>query len=335
MQRTLKPLTAITMLAGALLSAPTFTATAEVEDTIRKSFSVAAGGTLIMDVDRGSIEIATGSAHDLGVEVIRKVDAWSRGRGEEVLKEHKVELSQEGNNVRIYSKSKKESWSLWGRRRENLRVRYLISTPKKYNADVRTAGGGISIADLDGEVKARTSGGSLKFGRIQGPVWGRTSGGSITLQACKQPVDVETSGGGLKIGEVEGPVVAKTSGGSIEINKVKGNVIARTSGGGIHVSDVFGKIDASTSGGSVSARLSSQPAGDCTLKTSGGSIDVQLAEKISVDLDATTSGGRVITDIPVSVHGELKKTALKSKINGGGPLLVLHTSGGNVHIRKL
>ena len=62
---------------------------------------------------------------------------------------------------------------------------------------------------------------------------------------------------------------------------------------------------------------------------------MQLTEKVAVNLDASTSGGRVIADIPVTVQGELKRTALKSKINGGGPALYLHTTGGNVHIRPL
>lgn len=333
-RRLIRPIL-LTTLAGLALAALTFTTTADVEDHIKKSFAVAANGTLIMDVDRGSIEINTGAGSDVVVEVIRKVDTLFQKRAETVLRDHNVEFSQEGNNVKIYSRSPKTSWSLFGRRSPNLRVRYIITTPSKYNADVKTSGGGIIVNDLDGEVKARTSGGGLKFGRIQGPVWGRTSGGSVTISACKKSVDVETSGGSVKIGEVEGPVIARTSGGSIEINRVKGSVLARTSGGGIHVNEVFGKIDASTSGGPVTARLSSQPDGACTLKTSGGSIEVQLAEKIAVDLDASTSGGRVIADIPVTVQGELHKTALRSKVNGGGPALVLHTSGGNVRIRRM
>ncbi|MBI4657834.1 MAG: DUF4097 family beta strand repeat protein [Verrucomicrobia bacterium] len=322
----------VTVILG-ILCLPT---TAEVQDTLKKSFSVGAGGTLIVDVDRGSIDITTGSGNELRVEVIRKANSLSRARAESILKEHKVELKQEGNNVRIYSRYRiGRSWSIWGWRRAGLSVRYAISTPRQYNADLATAGGSISTSDLDGQVKARTSGGSLKFGRMLGPIWGRTSGGSITVQACKHSVDVESSGGGLKIGEVEGSVVGRTSGGSIEISRVTGNVMARTSGGSIRVNEVLGKIDASTSGGSVNARLSSQPEGDCTLKTSGGSIEVQLPERIAVNLDASTSGGRVITDFPVTVQGELRKNALKSKLNGGGPALVLHTSGGNVHIRRL
>lgn len=312
------------------------TAKGDVEDKIQKSFSVGANGTLVMDVDRGSIEIKTAQGNNVTVEVIRQAGASNRTKAEDTLKLHQVDLSQTGNDVRIQAKFKDAGASgflkNWNRQ---LRVRYLISVPKQYNADVKTSGGSISVADLAGTVRGRTSGGSLNFGQIEGTVWGRTSGGSITLTGCKNEVDVETSGGSLKIGEVEGPVTAKTSGGSIHITRAKGQVHAETSGGGIHIEEALAKVHATTSGGSVTARMANQPNGDCVLKTSGGSIDVRLAEKVAVDLDASTSGGRVITEIPVTIQGEVKKTALKTKLNGGGPALVLHTSGGNVHIRKL
>jgi hypothetical protein len=55
-----------------------------------------------------------------------------------------------------------------------------------------------------------------------------------------------------------------------------------------------------------------------------------------VDVDASTSGGRVSSDLPVvtTVQGEQKKNELRGKINGGGPLVKAHTSGGNVRIEK-
>jgi hypothetical protein len=49
------------------------------------------------------------------------------------------------------------------------------------------------------------------------------------------------------------------------------------------------------------------------------------------------SGGHVANDFPVTVkaQGELKRSALQGKINGGGPLVWLRTSGGNIHIEKM
>jgi len=70
--------------------------------------------------------------------------------------------------------------------------------------------------------------------------------------------------------------------------------------------------------------------------TSGGNITIAMAERIAVDVDASTSGGRVSTDFPIAtiVQGEQKKNELRGKINGGGPLVKAHTSGGNVRLEK-
>jgi hypothetical protein len=51
-------------------------------------------------------------------------------------------------------------------------------------------------------------------------------------------------------------------------------------------------------------------------------------------VDAKTSGGKVVTEFPVIVQGELKKSVLVGKINGGGPELLLRTSGGNIKLYK-
>jgi hypothetical protein len=124
----------------------------------------------------------------------------------------------------------------------------------------------------------------------------------------------------------------KTSGGSIRIGKVAGEVKAITSGGSIKVKEVKGTINAKTSGGSVTAYISEQPEGDCSLTTSGGSVSAHLAGNIKVYVDAKTSGGTAHSDF--SIDGEKSKRKIRGKINGGGPELYLRTSGGGVKIYK-
>jgi hypothetical protein len=112
--------------------------------------------------------------------------------------------------------------------------------------------------------------------------------------------------------------------------------VVRTSGGGIQVADIRGPIEARTSGGSITVNLLGQPAGDCIFKTSGGSVTVVLGEQVAVDVDAHTSGGRVTTDFPVAavIQGEQKKNEIRGKVNGGGPLITAHSSGGSVRFEK-
>jgi len=319
-----------------LLSAALAFAASDVEDRLHESFQVKAGGKLVIEADRGSIEVKSAEAEQVAIEVFRKVGRESEAKAQEILKNHEIKFSRDGDTVRVRAEFRKDWKSVGKDQGRNLQVRYEVSVPKRYDVDLKTAGGSIKVADLIGEARGRTAGGSLNFGRMEGPIYGRTSGGSISVAGCKGNVDVETAGGSIQLGEVEGNATAHTSGGSINVKKMSGKSVVSTSGGSIEVVEVNGSIDASTSGGSITAGLSAQPADACRLHTSGGSVKVSLAEKIAVDVDARTSGGRVVTDLPVVavVRGEHKPNVLQGKINGGGPSLSLETSGGSIYLQK-
>ncbi|HEV8131034.1 MAG TPA: DUF4097 family beta strand repeat-containing protein [Acidobacteriota bacterium] len=305
-----------------------------IQDSVNKTFQVRPGGRLVVDADLGSIQVRTGDPSRVDVEVIRKVYAGDRADTESILRDLDLQITQSGNDVTVRAKLPYgyRGWRNFGRNR--LQLSFNITVPHAYNVDLNTSGGSIGVDDLQGEVRSRTSGGSLRFGRIQGPVYGRTSGGSIHLEGSNGIADVETSGGGIRIGNVEGDVRAHTSGGSIHIEHAKGTVSAETSGGGIQVEEVMGDIQAGTSGGSISATITQQPRGSCRLSTSGGSVTANLADNIAVNLDAEASGGGVHVDFPVTVQGTIEKHSLRGPINGGGPKLVLRTSGGGVYVRR-
>ncbi len=290
---------------------------ADVEDVLKKSFSVEPGGTLFLESNLGSVDIRTQAGPTVHIEMTRTMDTNDHGRAAEILNDLKLDLRQEGKNVILRAEYRREKswWRFWGHNR--LKIRYQIIVPARYNVDVGTGGGSITISDLEGDVKAHTSGGSLNMGKIRGTVYGRTSGGSVTLEGCQGRANVHTSGGSIRIGKVAGPVEANTSGGSIEVE------------------EVMGTIQAETSGGHIGATLSHQPDADCRLSSSGGGIQVYIRQDLKLTIDAHTSGGNVRSDLPLTVSGELSRNRLNAKLNGGGPLLYLRTSGGNISINKL
>jgi DUF4097 and DUF4098 domain-containing protein YvlB len=293
-------------------------------EVIRKGFTVADGGTLHLDAGVGSIKIVTGGS-GVAFEVTRKYT------DEDVLQEHKITFSQQGNDV-IVDSDITHTWSNWWHRYE---VQWNIRVPAHYNIDVKTSGGSIDLADIGGTTEAHTSGGSIKTGNLTGAAMLKTSGGSITIEGGRANIDAGTSGGSITIGDTDGTVEAHTSGGSITIARANGDVTARTSGGGIRIEDAAGAVNASTSGGSISARLSRQPRGDSKLSTSGGGVSVTLGPGIGVELDAHASGGGVHSDVPVTVMGRQDDDSLRGSIGGGGPKLVLRSSGGGVRIKPL
>jgi hypothetical protein len=306
---------------------------ASAQMDIQRAFSVRPGGRLVMDVEPGSIEVKTTGDSRIVVDVFRKVERGGDFRAEELLRQHEVNFEQQGNDLIVRARFPHEDSRRW--RRSGLQVRYVVSIPTEFNVDLKTSGGGIRVDDLRGEVRVKTSGGGLQFGKIEGPIIGNTSGGGISLAGCNGKVEVRTSGGGINIGSGTGDLLAETSGGGITIEDFAGDAVVRTSGGGIRINRIEGSIDASTSGGPIVAALSGQPKKDCRLHTSGGGITVELDEALALNINAEASGGGVTTELPLTVQGELRKGLLRGTLNGGGQALILQTSGGSIHLRKL
>lgn len=324
-----------TRVALAFLFAATVAARADVEDKINKSFQVQPGGQLIVAVDRGSIDVKTADREVVDIEVIRKAGG-SESKARAILNDHVVTTSQDGSRVELKAEFKGAKSSGWFKKSPELQVRFVISIPRKFDVNLKTAGGHIDVEGLAGTLQAATSGGHLNFKQIEGPITARTSGGHIKIAGSKGKVEISTSGGHLDLSAVEGDVTAKTSGGAIHADRITGRCVLKTSGGSIEVSALKGSVEAATSGGGIEAELIDQPAGDCSFKTSGGGITVTLGEKVAVDVDLHTSAGRLSTDFPVTTvfQGDKDKHELRGKINGGGPLITAHTSAGGVRLRK-
>ncbi len=306
---------------------------ATVEDEQSKTFTVAPGGKLVIDADRGSIDLQPGSDDQLDIRVHRKVTSSSERRAREVLEAHEVTFRQDGDTVSVRARSN-QSWQHLGWWGGGFGVRYEITLPRRFNVDLKTAGGSIAIAELAGEVRAHTSGGSLKFGVIDGPVTCKTAGGSIRIASAAGVVDAHTSGGSVSVDEAKAPATLGTSGGSIRVKQARAALKADTSGGSIELGEVGAGVEATTSGGSIRAGFVRAPESNCRLATSGGSVRVTLPADANLNVDARTSGGRVTCDLPVTVQGEVKRNELVGRLGSGGPLLQLRTSGGSISIRK-
>ncbi|HNQ88577.1 MAG TPA: DUF4097 family beta strand repeat-containing protein [Verrucomicrobiota bacterium] len=305
---------------------------AEIDDTMVKSFPAPAGGKLVIDSDRGSIDIKTGDGDQVEIRVQRTVKAPTATRAEETLKNHELTFAAEGPQVTVRARFRGKLGGFL-RQSPELQVRYVVQVPRRFNLDLQTAGGSITVGDLTGTLRAQTAGGNIKTGKIDDTVWARTAGGSITIAAAAARVDARTAGGSIDIGTAGGDAVAETAGGSIRIRQAGAGVRAETAGGGITLDECTGPLHARTAGGSISATLTGSPETDCSLETAAGSIELQVPRTCSAEIDAATAGGTVRTDLSIVVQGEQKRGALEGKLGQGGRTLRLRTSAGNIHLK--
>ena len=320
-----------------LTAAFPFKALSKYQDSIERTFMVHEGGTLDIKSCLGSISVTTSTKETVEITVNREVDTNNSSLAKEVLEDLEIKMEKQRDDVYIeidYKNKDRNFFSLFSNKRRRLRLKIEVVIPEKYNVDLKTSGGSITVEDLDGYANGRTSGGSIELESVNGPVNASTSGGRIRLVNANGDVDLRSSGGGITTENISGDVNAHTSGGRIKIGDVTGSIEAHTSGGGIEIGEVAGNIDATTSGGSLTAYLSNQITENCRLTSSGGSIYLYINPECRFSINAQTSGGGVKTDFPVTLTGVLKKNRLNADINGGGHKIYLRTSGGSINLKK-
>jgi TonB family protein len=213
-----------------------------------------------------------------------------------------------------------------------------------------TAGGHINAGNIAGDASLRSGGGHIRAGQIGGRADLQTDGGNITVGEAGNLVSVRTGGGQIDFGEVRGSVRAQTGGGGIRIMYVTGPMEVESSAGSICLTRVAGTVRAATAGGTITAWINPDaPSSGGTVHlpglsqlTSGnGDIVVYLPRNLAADIDAVVESGggqRIEADpaLALQVQGRANGPVhALAALNGGGPTLKLHTTGGRIRLQFL
>ncbi len=149
-------------------------------------------------------------------------------------------------------------------------------------------------------------------------------------------LDLHSGDGHIEIEQVRGTMRLDTGDGRIEARSLDGNLRARTSDGSIRVQGRFDNLELHTGDGHVEAEIAagSRMNSAWSVSTSDGSVDLRLPGEFAADLDARTGDGHITLDLPVTVSGSFGRNKVRGKINGGGPVLEIRTSDGNIRLER-
>ena len=208
---------------------------------------------------------------------------------------------------------------------------------------LHTGGGGIEVRHANGKVVAETGGGSVEISGAQGATI-ETGGGSIEVRQCNGKVKVSTGGGSVDLSDIGGGAEIETGGGTIRLTSAKGHVHAETGGGGIELYGVP-SAQAETGAGGIVVKLVNNGGErrDSDLETAAGDITVYLASDVAVNVRASVdlaNGHRItseFSDIHISSEGGQwgpKTFNAEGQLNGGGPVLKVHTSTGDISFKR-
>jgi hypothetical protein len=206
-----------------------------------------------------------------------------------------------------------------------------------------SGGGNIEIGKVGSDVKAETGGGSIHIDSAGGTIAAKSGGGNLRIGNGKV-MWLETGGGRIQVAKCEGKIKAESGGGGIELSDVLGPAEIQTGGGGIKVGPIIGGIRAETGSGPIYATLARGGIAftDSRLETSVGDIVVYVPDGLAITIRAAVEAARgqgIQSDFSeIKVHGSgqygPREFYAEGSLNGGGPVLHVHTSTGNIAIKR-
>ncbi len=230
------------------------------------------------------------------------------------------------------------------------------------SVNVETGGDAIDIGSVGGDLKLETGGGNISIGSIKGMIKAETGGGNVTVLSGGTGAMIEAGGGNVDIKRCGGRVKASTGGGSITLGDIAGPAEIETGGGSIRLTSAKGRVGANAGAGTIelygvpSARVETGAGGitvkfintgaersDSILETSAGDITVYIAPDVAMSVRASVDlgNGHHITsdfsDIHIAAEGGQwapRTLSAEGKLNGGGPLLKVRTTTGDICFRR-
>ncbi|HLW87727.1 MAG TPA: hypothetical protein VKR57_04500 [Terriglobales bacterium] len=228
--------------------------------------------------------------------------------------------------------------------------------------NAETGGGNIDVGKVASDVSLHTGGGSIRVNSAKGKIVAESGGGSVVVSSGSQGAELETGGGSIQVDRCAGKVTATTGGGSIDLGDIGGPVEIETGGGSIRLASAKGPVKAETGGGSIEllgvpsaraetgaggieARFIASDAGrsDSVLETSAGDIMVYVAPNVKLSIRASievANGHRIaseFSEIRVTTEGGdygPKTVTAEGDLNGGGPVLKVRTTTGDISFRR-
>jgi len=284
-----------------------------IERTEQHAWPVGDTPLVQLQTFRGAIRVETAKSSQVELELTARTSdesdrVWLNGlslRADQFGSGLALRLERAGNGVELTL-----------RQPPVRQVLLVLRVPAGAQLDLLTRDGGVDIGnDMASRVRVHTEQGDVYIGRVNGSVKVDTLRGNLSVARAAGDLDLRNRQGDILVGTVVGASRVKADSGNIEITNVEGALEAEAVAGNLEVGFIRGV---------------QQPA---KLKASAGDVHVKLDPAAAVDLQARSHWGRIKSDAAFDdAATKSGKRRLTAQLNGGGPLLMLDASGGDVRI---
>jgi len=266
-----------------------------------------------VEVSTGSGDISVHQGDSSSIKVIGHIHAGHNWFGNSNVMDRvkRIEanppIQQTGNLVHIGRIDDPEL-------RRNISIDFEVWVPHETTLKANSGSGDVTIDNLKSMLTVSTGSGNVKVAQNDGDVRANTGSGDVILDGISGNVNGETGSGNITL--------AMTGPGTVRLGTGSGDVTARNVKGGLRIHTGSGNV---TADGDVTS--------DWNMETGSGDVRVQLPQSARFDLAAQTGSGDLRINREITLNGgTMDKHRMRGKVNGGGPLVELHTSSGNIDL---
>ncbi len=173
----------------------------------------------------------------------------------------------------------------------------------------------LTLSDMSGPVSM--SGeffGTMHLEHVRGPVRFHTSRTDLRLERLDGNVDISPNAD-LSMDQVAGPVTLNTRDRNLTLERVSGDVAVTNRNGSVDVTFA-------------------PPLGTATVENRNGSVNVTMPNEAGFVLRAETTNGEIQNEFSLPRAGGENRPAVSGTVKGGGPLVRITTSQGDISLKK-
>lgn len=300
----------------AFVAAPAL-AEQKFEERFEKTEALAMNGKLYLSNVSGQIEVATWKNAQVKIEALKTSKAGSLAKAKENAAEVTIEVTKEGDLVRVETKYPKRRGGFWGGDSINVSVDYKIWVPEMAAVELKSVSGDVRIAPIGGKAKVNCVSGNVDL-----------------LGAAGAEIDLVS--GELTLENIAGDAYVKAVSGNITAIKVMGSIEVEAVSGEIDLRDVSEAqtVNAKSVSGNITYIGKIKMGGRYELKAHSGDVRMTLPADSAFDLDANTFSGDIDIDFEIQVVGKISPREVHGTVGKGGATVVLKCFSGNVDLKK-
>jgi hypothetical protein len=162
-----------------------------------RQLSLPATGSVAVDAGHnGGIKVR--GADQSSIDLEARIQVWGRSEEKARALAEEIEILTDNNRIKAQAPSH-DDWS----------VSFRLRVPHRTDLDLTAHNGGISIEEIEGELRAETHNGGLSLAALAGDVRAETTNGGVKVALSGDHwqgdgLEVETRNGGVKMSIPEG-----------------------------------------------------------------------------------------------------------------------------------